>query len=56
MIGWTSYVLVPAFVAAYGPEQLKELKGRAEFLRAAEEDDEVNLTEGDRAYLTMLEA
>ncbi|MGO9962461.1 MAG: hypothetical protein ACLPUG_03400 [Acidimicrobiales bacterium] len=50
------YQLVPAFVAAYGPEELKELEGGAEFLRAAEEDDEVNLIDRDRAYLKTLEA
>jgi hypothetical protein len=47
---------VPAFVAAYGPEELKELEGGAEFLRAAEKGDEVNLIESDRAYLKALGA
>jgi hypothetical protein len=46
---------VPAFVATYGPEELKELEGGTEFLRAAEEDEEVNLIERDRAYLKSLE-
>ena len=49
------YQLVPAFVATYGSEELKELEGGAEFLRVSEEDDEVNLTEADLAYLRMLE-
>jgi len=49
------YALVPAFVATYGSEELQELEGGAEFLRAAEEDDEVNLIERDRDYLKALE-
>jgi hypothetical protein len=43
-------------VATYGSEPLKELEGGAEFLRAAEEDDEgVILTEADHNYLKTLE-
>jgi hypothetical protein len=49
------YQLGPAFVAAYGSEELHELESGAEFLRAIEEDDDVCFTEADRAYLNMLE-
>jgi hypothetical protein len=48
------FQLAPAFVAAYGSEELQELEGAAEFLGAIEEDD-VSLTEADRAYLKALE-
>ena len=50
------YQLVPAFVASYGTEKLQELEGGAEFLGAAEEDEDVSLTKADRAYLRVLEA
>jgi hypothetical protein len=50
------YQLAPAFVATYGSEELQELEGASEFLRAAEEHDDVSLTEADRAYLHALEA
>jgi hypothetical protein len=50
------YQLVPAFVAAYGSEELRELEGGAEFLGAIEEDQDVNLSEADRAYLKALQA
>ena len=50
------YQLVPAFVAAYGSEELRELEGGAEFLGAIEEDEDVNLSEADRAYLKALQA
>jgi hypothetical protein len=50
------YQLAPAFVAAYGTEELQELEGGAEFLRAVEEDEEVSLTDVDRTYLKALEA
>ena len=50
------YQLVPAFVATYGSEKLKELEGGAEFLGAIEERDDVSLTRADRAYLKALEA
>jgi hypothetical protein len=49
------YHLAPAFVAAYGTEELKELEDAAMFLRAVEEHDDVSLTEADVAYLTALE-
>lgn len=49
------YHLAPAFVAAYGTEELKELEVAAIFLRAVEEDDDASLTEADLAYLTALE-
>jgi hypothetical protein len=45
------YQLAPAFVAAYGSEELQDLEGAAEFLRAVEEDEEVSLTERDRTDL-----
>ncbi len=50
------YHLVSAFVAAYGSEELQELEARAVFLRAIEEDENVSLTEADRACLKALEA
>ncbi len=43
-------------MATYGTEELQELEGGAEFLRAVQEDDDVSLTETDRAYLKALEA
>ncbi len=50
------YQLVPAFVATYGSEELQELEGAAVLLEAIEEQDDVSLTETDRAYLKALEA
>ncbi len=50
------YVLVPAFVATYGSDELRELEAGAEFLGAIEEDEEVGLTKADRAYLKVLDA
>ncbi len=50
------YVLVPAFVATYGSEELQGMEGGAEFLRAVEEDEDVSLTKADRAYLKALDA
>ena len=50
------YHLVPAFVATYGSEELQQLESGAEFLGAIEEDEEVSLTEADRAYLKVLDA
>ena len=50
------YQLVPAFVATYGTEELQELEGAAMLLEAIEEQDDVSLTEADRAYLKALEA
>ena len=52
--GW--YQLVPAFVATYGTEELQELECAAVLLEAIEEQDDVHLTEADRAYLKALEA
>jgi hypothetical protein len=49
------YYLAPAFVAAYGNEELKDLEDAAVFLQAVDDDD-VNLTEADLAYLRALEA
>ena len=50
------YQLAPAFVATYGSEELQELEGASEFLEAIEEQNDVSLTEADRAYLKALEA
>jgi hypothetical protein len=50
------YQLVPAFVATYGSDELRELEIGAKLLEAIEEDEEVSLTEADRAYLKALEA
>jgi len=50
------YALVPAFVAAYGSDELQELELGAEFLGAIEEDEDVILTKADLAYLKELEA
>ena len=47
--------LAPAFVAAYGTEEVQQLQGGAVFLRAVEEQDDVVLTEADRDYLRALE-
>jgi hypothetical protein len=49
------FQLVPAFVAAYGTEELQELERVAVFLRAVEEDDDVCLSDADRDYLKALE-
>jgi hypothetical protein len=43
-------------VATYGTEELQELEGASEFLEAIEEQDDVSLTDADRAYLKALEA
>jgi hypothetical protein len=40
--------LAPAFVAAYGAEELQELESAAVFLQAIEEQGDVSLTEADR--------
>ncbi len=50
------YHLAPAFVATYGSDELREIEGGAVFLGAIEEDEDVSLTEADRAYLKVLEA
>jgi len=50
------YQLVPAFVATYGTEELKQLEDAAMFVRAVEEHEDVSLTKVDRAYLRALEA
>jgi hypothetical protein len=49
------YQLVPAFVATYGTEELKQLEDAAMLVRAVEEHDEVSLTKVDRAYLKVLQ-
>ncbi len=57
MEDWSDWFqLVPAFVATYGSEELQELEGASVFLEAIEEQDDVSLTEADRAYLKALEA
>jgi len=43
-------------VATYGTEQLQELEGASVFLEAIEEQDDVSLTDADRAYLKAVEA
>ncbi len=43
-------------MATYCSDELQELEGGAEFLRAAEEDEEVSLTKAYRAFLKALEA
>ncbi len=50
------YALVPAFVAAYGSDELRELEIGAEFLGATDEGEDVILTDADLAYLKELEA
>ena len=45
------FILVPAFVLAYGTEELVQLQDDAAFLRAP---DDIGLTESDRAYLRVL--
>jgi hypothetical protein len=57
MEDWSDwYVLVPAFVATYGIAMLKELEGASVLLEAIEEQEDVSLTDADRAYLKALEA
>jgi len=46
----------PRLRGHYGTEELQELEGASEFLEAIEEQDDVSLTEADRAYLKALEA
>jgi hypothetical protein len=50
------YALVPAFVAAYGSDELRELEIGAEFLGAIDEGEDVILTEADLAYIKELQA
>ena len=50
------YQLVPAFVATYGSDELQKLEAAAVLLEAIEEQDDVSLTEADRAYSRALEA
>jgi len=49
------YQLVPAFVATYGSDELRELEIGAEFLGAIEEREDVSLSKADLAYLKVLE-
>jgi hypothetical protein len=56
MEAWPDWFhLAPAFVAAYGAEEVERLQDHAVFLRAVEEHDDVALTDADRAYLRALE-
>jgi hypothetical protein len=48
------YLLAPAFVAAYVPEDVEVLEKKAGFLAAAESGRDVTLTGVDRTYLTAL--
>jgi hypothetical protein len=48
------YLLAPAFVAAYGAEDVEVMEEKATFLAAAESGEDVVLTEADRAFLTAL--
>ena len=50
------FELAPAFVLAYGTDELARLQEAATFLRAVEEHDEVGLTEADRVYLVALKS
>ena len=50
------YQLVPAFVATYGSDELRELEIGAEFLGAIEEREDVSLSKADLAYLKVLES
>ena len=50
------YALVPAFVAAYGSDELRELEIGAEFLGAIDEGEDVILTDADLAYIKELQA
>ena len=49
------YQLVPAFVATYGSDELRELEIGAEFLGEIEEREDVSLSKADLAYLKVLE-
>jgi hypothetical protein len=48
------YLLAPAFVAAYVPEDIEVMEEKATFLGAAESGWDVALTDADRAFLTAL--
>jgi hypothetical protein len=50
------YQLVPAFVATYGSDELRELEIGAEFLGEIEEREDVSLSKADLAYLKVLES
>jgi hypothetical protein len=50
------FQLVPAFVAAYGTDELKEAEAASVFLEAVEEHENVSLDDAVRAYLKALEA
>ncbi len=50
------YDLAPAFVLAYGTEELARTQDAAGFLRATEGHREVSLDEADRAHLAALES
>jgi len=48
------YLLAPAFVAAYLPEDIEVMEQKAAFLKAAESGRPVALTGVDRTYLAAL--
>jgi len=50
------FQLVPAFVAAYGSEELKQAEVASEFLEAVEEHEYVSLNGAVRSYLRALES
>jgi hypothetical protein len=49
------YLLAPAFVAAYLPEDVEVMEEKATFLGAVERGWDVALTEADRTFLTALQ-
>ena len=50
------FQLVPAFVAAYGTDELKEAEAASVFLEAVEEHEDVGLDDAVRSYLKALES
>jgi hypothetical protein len=47
--------LAPAFVAAYAPDEVEELEQATALLEGPRIEEDVALTEAERAYLTALE-
>ena len=50
------FQLVPAFVAAYGTDELKEAEVASVFLETVEEHEHVSLNDAVRSYLKALES
>ena len=50
------FQLAPAFVAAYGTDELKEAEVASVFLEAVEEHENVGLDDAVRSYLKALES